>query len=128
VLCFDSSPLGEEKKTEDVDEEKHDVPPYPLRTGSHTSSMSIKLKPIETEDSPPKAKKEEESRASPGMFSEGDVSVDGTEGDEPPVDDIAMSPIPFDQEDPTTLMELPENLLSLPISPCGPNDYSTAKP
>jgi hypothetical protein len=38
------------------------------------------------------------------------------------VDEIAMSPIPMGREDPTTLMELPDNLLSLPISPCGPND------
>eukprot|EP00980_Cylindrotheca_fusiformis_P021481 scaffold8353_cov138-Cylindrotheca_fusiformis.AAC.12 len=39
-----------------------------------------------------------------------------------PVEDIVMSPIPFDREDPTTLMELPENILTLPISACGPND------
>ena len=29
----------------------------------------------------------------------------------------------FEQEDPSSLMELPDNLLSLPISPCGPHDY-----
>ena len=34
-----------------------------------------------------------------------------------------LSPLPYDQhEDPSSLMELPENILSLPISPCGPND------
>ena len=34
-----------------------------------------------------------------------------------------LSPLPFDQhEDPSSLMELPENILSLPISSCGPND------
>lgn len=34
-----------------------------------------------------------------------------------------FSPLPFDShEDPSSLMELPENILSLPISPCGPND------
>lgn len=38
------------------------------------------------------------------------------------VDDIAMSPLPFDQEDPTTLMDLPEDIMTLPISPCGPHD------
>jgi len=33
--------------------------------------------------------------------------------------------LPFEQkEDPTTLMELPENILTLPISPCGPHDDS----
>lgn len=41
-------------------------------------------------------------------------------------DDIRMSPLPFDgREDPTTLMELPENLLKLPISPVGPGDDSS---
>jgi hypothetical protein len=152
VQCLGSSGLGEEKKTDEVDEQKHDVPPYPSLTGSHTTSTSIKLKSLETKDSPLQAEEEEESvrassgtfsRASPGTFSQGDAtgdgtdddelsqgdaSDDGTEGDEPLVDDIAMSPIPFDHEDPKTLMELPENLLSLPISPCGPHDYSTGKP
>jgi hypothetical protein len=37
--------------------------------------------------------------------------------------DGSVSPLPFDHhEDPSSLMELPENILSLPISPCGPND------
>lgn len=141
--CFGSSALGEEKKAEDVDEQKHDVPPYPSPTGSHTSSTSIHSKSLETKDRSLQANEEEELHASPETFSQGDgtgdgtddddlsqgdASDDGTEGDEPPVDDIAMSPIPFDQEDPKTLMELPENLLSLPISPCGPHDYATGKP
>lgn len=39
-----------------------------------------------------------------------------------PVDDIAMSPIPYDREDPVTLMDLPYDILTLPISPCGPHD------
>lgn len=34
-----------------------------------------------------------------------------------------MSPLPF-REDPTSLMELPEDLLKLPISPVGPQDES----
>ncbi|KAI2490656.1 hypothetical protein MHU86_23899 [Fragilaria crotonensis] len=34
-----------------------------------------------------------------------------------------LSPLPFDHhEDPSSLMELPGNILSLPISPCGPHD------
>ena len=42
----------------------------------------------------------------------------GDDGDAP------LSPLPFDHhEDPTTLLELPENIMSLPISPCGPYDY-----
>lgn len=49
------------------------------------------------------------------------VAAAGTDAPEE-VEDIAMSPIPMDREDPTSLMELPENILTLPISPCGPND------
>jgi hypothetical protein len=41
--------------------------------------------------------------------------------DHQPMEDIQMSPIPFDREDPVSLMDL----LSLPISPCGPNDEPT---
>jgi hypothetical protein len=38
-------------------------------------------------------------------------------------DDIEMSPLPYDgHEDPTTLLELPANLLKIPISPVGPQD------
>lgn len=46
------------------------------------------------------------------------------EGTEAPmiVDDIAMSPISLKRNDPAALMVLPENILSLPISPCGPHD------
>ena len=90
-----------------------------------------------------KTKIEDESRTSPGMFSRQDISdgkddallpydeVEDSPADE--VDDIAMWPSPFPlfdregREDPTTLMELPENLLSLPISPCGPHDDPTSQ-
>lgn len=55
---------------------------------------------------------------------------DGTDNDDYPSDEDpdpaaarCLSPLPFDShEDPCSLMELPENILSLPISPCGPND------
>lgn len=37
--------------------------------------------------------------------------------------DGSVSPLPFDHhEDPSSLMDLPDDILSLPISPCGPND------
>jgi hypothetical protein len=72
-----------------------------------------------------------EKHASPTMMSREDMSegegedihpYEDTSGNHTPMEDIAMSPIPFDREDPQTLMELPENLMMLPISPCGPND------
>lgn len=52
--------------------------------------------------------------------SEDDFPFD--EGD-PADEDMRMSPLPYDgHEDPMTLMELPDNLLKLPISPVGPQD------
>ena len=38
------------------------------------------------------------------------------------VDDIPMSPLPYDREDPVSLMALPDDIMTLPISPCGPHD------
>lgn len=71
-----------------------------------------------------------EPRASPGgILTIKENKVDGVvEGDDDQsdeaqaVDDIAMSPIPYDREDPVTLMDLPDDILALPISPCGPHD------
>ena len=40
-------------------------------------------------------------------------------------DEIAMSPM-MEVENPTSLMELPDNILQLPISPCGPHDHQSA--
>ena len=37
-------------------------------------------------------------------------------------DDYSLSPLPFEREDPTTLMELPDDILHMPISSCGPHD------
>lgn len=41
---------------------------------------------------------------------------------DPTADDYSLSPLPFEREDPTTLMELPDDILHLPISSCGPHD------
>ena len=38
------------------------------------------------------------------------------------VEDIAMSPIPLDREDPETLMQVPEDILTLPLSACDANE------
>lgn len=38
-------------------------------------------------------------------------------------DDYSLSPLPFEErEDPSSLMELPDDILHLPISSCGPQD------
>ena len=41
---------------------------------------------------------------------------------DPAADEYSLSPLPFEREDPTTLMELPEDILHMPISSCGPHD------
>jgi len=71
-----------------------------------------------------------EPRASPGGFlkehEEGVKDDDEHSEEAQAVDDIAMSPIPYDREDPMTLMDLPDDLLALPISACGPHDDPAA--
>ena len=41
---------------------------------------------------------------------------------DPADDDYSLSPLPFEREDPSTLMELPDDILHMPISSCGPHD------
>ena len=41
---------------------------------------------------------------------------------DPAADEYSLSPLPFEREDPTTLMELPDDILHMPISSCGPHD------
>jgi hypothetical protein len=126
-----SSP-AEEKKT-DGDEMKQDRSPRPsLADAPLSSSVSIALQSSDTRSSSQDLTREGlEKRASPAMMSREDMSegeeedihpYDETTGNHTPVEDIAMSPIPLDREDPQSLMELPDDLMMLPISPCGPND------
>jgi hypothetical protein len=128
------SPTSKDRESGKDDEKKEDFAPYPSLTESRASSSSAAPFTIIRQ----KTRIEDEHRTSFGMFSREDSSDKDADllpydeaadeaaanpADE--MDDIAMSPIPFDREDredPTTLMELPENLLSLPISPCGPHD------
>ena len=81
-----------------------------------------------------------ELRASPGLYisvdANGNVEASMSQDDDEikvemhdlkeeaqhAVADIPMSPLPYDQEDPGSLMDLPANLLCMPISACGPND------
>jgi hypothetical protein len=41
---------------------------------------------------------------------------------DPTADDYSLSPLPYEQEDPSSLMELPDDILHMPISACGPHD------
>jgi hypothetical protein len=132
--------------------EKVSLVPYPSISHSSESSIKLAVPPkIESADAgggtgPPQELQQRDSseiefkmedlsemRASPGLIlsvdedgnveampqGDDDKSVDMEHND---VEDIQMSPIAYDREDPISLMDLPENLLSLPISPCGPND------
>ncbi len=139
--------MEEEKKTSEADKiAQVDLNPKPRRALSST----LLAEPIKTESrSSPfqgeidrdctlavdgmQTKENCEHRASPGeiLFEErkamlGSSSTKGGEDDHSTeaqaVDDIAMSPISYDREDPMTLMDLPDDILALPISPCGPHD------
>jgi len=128
--------VEEEKKTADVDKAVIPSPnisnPAAARAvPSWGESMKTEYRSSPDQDeierycSDARFKKEDqiESRASPGKY----LSIQedkGYQSDEAQaVDDIAMSPIPYDREDPVTLLDLPEDILTLPISPCGgPHD------
>ena len=146
---YQCTTVEEEKKNSDMDEkitiaqqsagemsnpkEKVAVSPSepePMKTESRSSPDQEE---IERDYAQAVFKKEDrcESRASPGVFlpiTEREVNQLTAETDDDnseeaqAVDDIAMSPIPYDREDPITLLDLPEDLLALPISPCDSHD------
>mmetsp|Transcript_23196 Transcript_23196/g.40815 ORF Transcript_23196/g.40815 Transcript_23196/m.40815 type:complete len:697 (+) Transcript_23196:76-2166(+) len=144
---YQCSPVEEEKKAtalQEKDENHAAAAAAGLRPTVTKSSSSNMEAESEKHDSSPCSSVEQQqeresseekeddsgSRASPALLlsvdENGNVEAmraedDGSDNDQA-VDDIAMSPIPFDREDPDTLMDLPDNLLTLPISPCGPND------
>lgn len=141
-----ASPQGEEKKTEfDREGNEEQRVPYPSlglapslklrprQTPSHEVYEGAQYQPesdrtvendigLEDDDMNHSGRNMEKihHRSSPISNRISEVAA-GTDAPEE-VEDIAMSPIPMDREDPTSLMELPENILTLPISPCGPND------
>lgn len=133
-----NTPLAEEKKTEYESPDRHvssrmsyrntpepDSPPsikLQPRTTSHFSQPSIKeeidaeMEDYEDED----ILAAQAPRSSP-VTQRIETVVEGTDAPDQ-VEDIAMSPIPLDREDPATLMQVPEDILTLPLSACGPND------
>jgi hypothetical protein len=141
------SPASKDKESGKDDEKKEaDFAPYPSLTESRASSSSRSTPLITMKDLGirQRTKIEDYNHTSNGMlFSREDNSdnkdaellpyydqAEENPADEVDNDGITMSPIPFDREgreDPITLMELPENLLSLPISPCGPHDDPTSQ-
>ena len=140
--------MDEEKKLEhDADDCSHEENrvPYPSIVNS-SSQLPLKLNPAKSSSSPCRvdgASREQRDEVVKGLDDERvgkrhhsttttnprasplsariDVVAQGTEAPTR-IEDIAMSPISMDRDDPGSLMELPENLLTLPISPCGPHD------
>lgn len=138
---FNCSTVKEEKKTSDLDK----IVRSQESSETRLTFSSSRLQPIKTESrsSPDqedierentvariKKDDESESRTSPAgflQFNNNEIKhVERVEDDvseeAPGVDDIAMSPIPYHREDPVTLMDLPDDILALPIEPYGPHD------
>lgn len=140
--------MDEEKKLEhEGDDRSHEENrvPYPSIVNS-SSQLTLKLSPANESSSPccndsddkeqgedgfkgldeermgyrPHSQTATNLRASP-LSARIDFVAQGTEAPAR-IEDIAMSPISMDRDDPGSLMELPDNLLTLPISPCGPHD------
>jgi len=122
---YHCAPVEEEKKTSDS-EGKDESIPIARQSADVDFNRKVKIT-IRPEPSEPMSSLDQEG--TPGKFvpvKEEDLdhtmreSCNFEEGQA--VDDIAMSPIPYDREDPVTLMDLPDDILTLPISPCGPHD------
>jgi hypothetical protein len=131
-----SSPVEEKKSDSGEKEETNCLPPdktlssVPLGNLSNSREKQDSRSPRIDEETEDKKVRPGKERGTDNAGAKDDdmYDYDGTADDDDPaaennsVDDIQMSPIPFDREDPTTLMELPENLMMIPISPCGPKD------
>jgi hypothetical protein len=133
-----SSPVEEKKSDAGEKEERNYAPPDKATSSAPLSSLSNTIDERspstfmdkETEDKKIRSKQEHGTYEARSKYDEMyPYPYDATKDDNDPaaednnsVDDIQMSPIPLDREDPTSLMELPENIMILPISPCGPKD------
>lgn len=120
-----------------ADEKKQDEAPERTLSMEETYSKDLEAAPFDekpSSESPSAVADVAESNAAVKrniMPSPSRVKVEEDEEDDAypsdedpdPAASRCLSPLPFDShEDPNSLMELPENILSLPISPCGPND------
>lgn len=127
-------------KKEDSEKENEEETPFDERPDTTPSSSAISsTQPSAREPSPAavqdvhhETKREKARRIAaerkPIRKDEAALDEEFPFDEEPDPAGDAMSPLPFDhREDPTTLMELPENILTLPISPCGPNDGAAEK-
>jgi hypothetical protein len=126
-----ASPPGEEKKIDVNEDDNEDNVFYAAVSAekNQDSPVGVSLKPRPCYSSLEDDEKEKKDwRTKRSLFPQEDSPGKGKghgchdAEENQSVEDIDMSPIPFDREDPTTLMELPENILMLPISPFGPND------
>ena len=103
--------------------------PEPVKSESRSSPDQEEVEREFLQVGDNKDKDQGEHRVSPGKFIPvtGDETNEAMEEDDSseegqPVDDISMSPLPYDREDPVTLLDLPDDIMNLPISSCGPHD------
>eukprot|EP00339_Tiarina_fusa_P013233 CAMPEP_0117068934 /NCGR_PEP_ID=MMETSP0472-20121206/48319_1 /TAXON_ID=693140 ORGANISM="Tiarina fusus, Strain LIS" /NCGR_SAMPLE_ID=MMETSP0472 /ASSEMBLY_ACC=CAM_ASM_000603 /LENGTH=706 /DNA_ID=CAMNT_0004791209 /DNA_START=33 /DNA_END=2153 /DNA_ORIENTATION=+ len=131
-----SSPVEEKKSDAGEKEEESYHPPdrapssVPLGSLSNTRDRRSPSTCMDKDMGEEKNRSKQERRTDEARPKDDEMyPYNATKDDDDPaaddnnsVDDIQMSPIPLDREDPSTLMELPENIMILPISPCGPKD------
>jgi len=130
--------MNEEKKFDDNDYMKQQGIPKGIKTRtdiySHQKSSSASLTVVNNV----KVVNKEENKDSTASVSTSTQTPSPTEDLDyvtsnnaiPPEHAMSASPLPFDDfencdfegEDPISLLKVPANILSLPISPCGPND------
>ena len=109
------SPTGEEKKSDDSKPKLED-PSIPNQEDIFLP-LAFSLKPRHCSPYPQDDDDELKSIHSPKLEPLETRSTVTT--DKAVTEDMTMSPV---RENPKTLMEVPENILTLPISPFGPND------
>lgn len=99
------------------------MPPIKLepRTTSHFGHIKEEEDEVEMEESDDEEIKAAQAPRSSPVTQRIETVVEGTDAPDH-VEDIAMSPIPLDREDPETLMQVPEDILTLPLSACDPTD------
>lgn len=114
-----ASPIGEEKKTDDSKPSATD--PSHRHQNEIFLPLAFSLRPRRcspySQDNEEEMKKTNfpklEPLETPSTATQSEFTKEPTE------DGNVMSPV---RENPKTLMEVPENILTLPISPFGPND------
>mmetsp|Transcript_31384 Transcript_31384/g.48146 ORF Transcript_31384/g.48146 Transcript_31384/m.48146 type:complete len:782 (+) Transcript_31384:150-2495(+) len=141
VHDLDSSPCSrhediEEKKSDDADDNIGERPesvrtkPPKCNSSSSPSGVVDSVEVVLTNEDD-----DADNNVAPLMSESGSprqgLLEEFMNADNPAGDGMSVSPLPFEgervdygEEDPNSLLEVPENIMTLPISPCSPNDES----